>query len=137
MDPGFYCEFRPTVEMMNPPLLLDDVLQRKAQTFNSYIISKKVKFTDKCECVEDTETKNAKKPNYMEALKYANTRPDDFKCEPDTSVKVEDACKIPDMTVKVPSAVLRKVLRTSGEASKEVELQKIDHKKCECGCKNN
>ncbi|XP_046666990.1 uncharacterized protein LOC124358736 isoform X1 [Homalodisca vitripennis] len=123
-DPAFYCEFRPTREMMNPPLLLDDVIRRKAETFNSYIIPQKVKIEQSCEGVEDAETKKIKTKDYLEALKYADTRPADFKCEVDERVPYEDACKIPDPTVKVPPAIYRKIWRPSNDDDLTPKIEK-------------
>lgn len=134
LDPRFCCEFRPTKQMLNPPTILEGVLRRKAETFNSYLIPEKVLPVQNCEGVEDTETKNIKIPNYLEALKYADTRSPDFKCVLDTRVHFEDACKIPDSSNRIPPSVYKTIQQRSmrNQMSKTLDPKN----KCKCGCKD-
>ncbi|XP_054265316.1 uncharacterized protein LOC128988124 [Macrosteles quadrilineatus] len=106
-DPLFHTEFKPSREMMNPPLLLDGVLRRKAETLESFRIPEKPVIEQSCEGVEDAETKAIKKPNYSDILRHADTRTADFKCEPEDKVEFYDACKIPNTQCKAPPSVIQ------------------------------
>jgi hypothetical protein len=100
--------------MLNPPRILDGVLQRKAETFNSFAIPEKIIINQCCDGIEDSETKEIKIPNYAEILKHADTRPADFECTPDEKVEFYDACKIPDTRVRVPPGVKRNIQKSFG-----------------------
>lgn len=133
LDPRFCCEFRPTHEMMNPPTILEGVLRRKAETFNSSLTREKIQPVQNCDGVEDAETKNIKVPNYLEALKYADTRPPDFKCAPTTRVYFEDACKLPDSSNQIPPSLYQSIQQRSMGTQFPKTLNPKEN--CDCGCK--